>query len=130
MRAAQDDVELLNRHNAAFHRAVGRATGNETLASLLEHISGRTLRARVWRGLMDADASAPRVAEHQAILDALAARDPNPAQAAALMHVSTTERWLREHLAGDERIPAGSPKPALRPPPSGPAASNPSDESR
>ncbi|PBC76173.1 GntR family transcriptional regulator [Streptomyces sp. TLI_235] len=92
MRAAQDDVELLNRHDAAFHRAVGRATGNETLATLLEHISGRTLRARVWRGLVDADAAGRAVAEHRAILNALAARDPNLAQAAALMHVSTTAR--------------------------------------
>ncbi|WP_457030720.1 FadR/GntR family transcriptional regulator [Kitasatospora sp. P5_F3] len=34
MRDARDDVELLNRHDAAFHRAVIRATGNETLATL------------------------------------------------------------------------------------------------
>ncbi|GAA0667025.1 FadR/GntR family transcriptional regulator [Kitasatospora atroaurantiaca] len=112
MRTAQDDVELLNRHDAAFHRAVARATGNETLATLLEHISGRTLRARVWRGLVDADAAARTIAEHEVIHQALAARDPNLAQAAALMHVNTTERWLREHLAGDEQIPAGPPQPS------------------
>lgn len=108
MRDARDDVELLTRHDAAFHRAVIRATGNETLATLLEHISGRTLRARVWRGLADADAAGRTIAEHEAILDALVARDPNLAQAAALMHVNTTERWLREHLAEGEEIPAAT----------------------
>ncbi|QFZ20936.1 FadR/GntR family transcriptional regulator [Saccharothrix syringae] len=99
MRAARDDVELLNRHDAAFHRAVVAATGNAALATLLEGISGRTLRARVWRGLADGDAADRTLAEHQAIHDALADRDAALAQAAALVHVNTTERWLREHLA-------------------------------
>jgi GntR family transcriptional repressor for pyruvate dehydrogenase complex len=102
MRAAKDDVERLNEHDAAFHRAVIAATGNQTLASLLEGISSRTVRARVWRGMVD-DAVAERtVAEHQAIYDALAAGDAALAQAAALVHVSTTEKWLRDHLAETE----------------------------
>lgn len=101
MRAARDDVELLNQHDAAFHRAVVAATGNATLTTLLEGISGRTLRARVWRGLVD-DAAADRtLAEHQAIYDALSDRDAALAQAAALVHIATTERWLREHLGRD-----------------------------
>jgi GntR family transcriptional regulator, transcriptional repressor for pyruvate dehydrogenase complex len=33
MRAARDDVVLLNAHDVAFHCAVAAATGNETLAS-------------------------------------------------------------------------------------------------
>ena len=107
MRAAKDDVELLNEHDAAFHRAVFAATGNRTLASLLEGISSRTVRARIWRGLVD-DAVADRtIAEHQAIYDALAAADPALAQAAALLHISATEKWFREHLAGFEDEAAG-----------------------
>lgn len=102
MRAAKEDVELLNQHDAAFHRAVIAATGNQTLASLLEGISSRTIRARVWRGMVD-DAVADRtIAEHQAIYDALAAGDTALAQAAALMHISTTEKWFRDHLAAEE----------------------------
>ncbi|MGW8767221.1 FadR/GntR family transcriptional regulator [Streptomyces sp. NPDC055815] len=99
MREARDDVELLTRHDAAFHRAVIRATGNETLATLLEHISGRTLSARIWRGQVDADAAGRTIAEHEAIHQALVAHDAGLAQAAALIHVNTTERWLRAHLA-------------------------------
>ncbi|WP_084316073.1 FadR/GntR family transcriptional regulator [Actinospica robiniae] len=99
MRAAHDDVELLNRHDAAFHRAVVAATGNETLASLMDGIAGRTVRARVWRGMIDGNAAQGTLNEHQAIYDALAAGDAALAQATALMHVNTTETWLRRHLA-------------------------------
>ncbi|MGO4748793.1 FadR/GntR family transcriptional regulator, partial [Streptomyces sp. 2MCAF27] len=96
MQVARDDVEELNEHDAAFHRAVIAATGNATLATLLEGIASRTLRARIWRGLVDEDAAGRTLAEHEAIYHALSAGDAPLAQAAALMHVSTTEQWLRE----------------------------------
>ena len=105
MREARDDVELLNLHDAAFHRAVVVATGNDTLVTLLESISGQTLRARIWRGLVDGDAAGRTVAEHEAIYLALVARDGPLAQAAALLHVSNTESWLREHLKADVASP-------------------------
>jgi GntR family transcriptional repressor for pyruvate dehydrogenase complex len=107
MRQAKDDVEVLNRHDAAFHRAVIAATGNETLVTLLEGISSRTVRARIWRGLVDGDAAGRTLAEHEAIHAALVARDGPLAQAAALVHVSNTERWLRDHL-GVEGAAAGT----------------------
>jgi GntR family transcriptional repressor for pyruvate dehydrogenase complex len=112
MREARDDVELLNRHDAAFHRAVADATGNQTLASLLEGISSRTVRARVWRGMVDDNAAERTLAEHQAIYDALAAGDPALAQAAALLHVSTTEKWLRKHFADGAGTLDDAPAPA------------------
>lgn len=99
MRAAADDVELLNFHDAAFHHAVIAATGNEALATLLDGISSRTLRARVWRGMTDNDAAPLTLAQHTAIYEALADGDAATAHAAALIHVRTSERWLREHLA-------------------------------
>lgn len=107
MRAARDDVELLNEHDAAFHRAVVAATGNATLTTLLEGISGRTVRARVWRGLVDDDAASRTLAEHEAIYTALVDRDAALAQAAALVHITTTERWLREHVDRDGGVPPG-----------------------
>jgi GntR family transcriptional repressor for pyruvate dehydrogenase complex len=98
MREARDDVEQLNAHDAAFHRAVVSATGNDTLLTLLEAISGRTLRARIWRGLVDAQAAGRTLAEHEAIYRALSTRDASLSQAAALLHVSSTEQGLKEHL--------------------------------
>ena len=108
MRAARDDVERLNAHDAAFHRAVITATGNETLLSLLEGISGRTLRARIWRGLVDAEAAGRTLAEHEAIFNALSTRDAALSQAAALLHVSNTEHWLREYLGSGEALLFGT----------------------
>ena len=114
MRAARDDVERLNAHDAAFHRAVVAATGNETLLTLLEGISGRTLRARIWRGLVDDQAAGRTLAEHQAIFDALSARDAVLSNAAALMHVNHTEQWLRDHLSDTASL---SPEDGPPPPP-------------
>lgn len=105
MREAAEDVELLNQHDAAFHRAVIAATGNETLSTLLEGISSKTLRARVWRGLVDTDAAGRTLMEHEAIYMALVEGDAIRAQAAALMHVTTTETWLRSHLRNDAFVP-------------------------
>ncbi|MCQ9129639.1 MULTISPECIES: FadR/GntR family transcriptional regulator [Streptomyces] len=109
MREAREDVERLNAHDAAFHRAVIAATGNETLLALLEGISGRTLRARIRRGLVDSQAAGRTLAEHEAIFDALSARDAALSQAAALLHVSNTERWLKEHLRSGAPLPFGTP---------------------
>lgn len=98
MRNAANDVEQLNLHDAAFHREVIAATGNETLTALLEGISSRTVRSRVWHGLVDSDSAWRTLADHEEIYTALVAGDAALAQAAALMHVHNTERWLRNHL--------------------------------
>ncbi|WP_328451303.1 MULTISPECIES: FadR/GntR family transcriptional regulator [unclassified Amycolatopsis] len=99
MQEAVEDVERLTVLDAAFHRAVVTASGNETLTALLDGISSRTLRARIWRGTVDRGVTHVTLAQHKAIYDALAGRDPAVATAAALMHVDTSERWLRDHLA-------------------------------
>lgn len=100
MKDAGDDIELLNRHDAAFHHAVIAAAGNDSLTAVLDGIAGRTLRARIWRGLGDHHSTRRTIAEHEAILDALTRHDAAVSHAAALLHVSSIEHWLREHLGG------------------------------
>src|SRR6185369_16081414 len=100
MRSAVDDPEQLIRHDIAFHRAVIAATGNETLTSLLDGLSGRTVRARVWRGLIEGNSAHTTIEEHHAIYLALRKRDQLLAQASALLHVNTSESWLRAVLSG------------------------------
>ena len=99
--------EVLVRYDAEFHALVASSSGNASLASMLAGVSGRTQRARVWRGIVEADAVARTIAQHEAILRALEARDPVLAEATALVHVATTEAWLRQIIAdgvvgGDE----------------------------
>jgi GntR family transcriptional regulator, transcriptional repressor for pyruvate dehydrogenase complex len=99
MAGAADDAEKLIQYDTEFHRTVIAATGNETLTSLLDGLSSRTVRARVWRGLIEGNSSHMTLAEHEAIYRALRSRDPALAQASALMHVNTSESWLRTVLS-------------------------------
>jgi len=98
MQERADDADGLMQADIAFHRLVTSSTGNETLVSLLDGLSGRTVRARVWRGIVEGNVTQTTIDEHRAIYDALAARDPALAGAAALVHVNTSESWLRARL--------------------------------
>lgn len=98
MRDAADDPEALMLADTAFHRAVIASTGNETLTSLLDGLSNRTMRARMWRGVVEGNVTQATIDEHQAIYQALKARDPFLATSAALIHVNTSESWLRARL--------------------------------
>ncbi|MFC4110530.1 FadR/GntR family transcriptional regulator [Micromonospora zhanjiangensis] len=105
MRSAADDAEQLIRFDTTFHHTVITATGNETLTSLLAGLSGRTVRARVWRGLIEGNAAHKTIDEHQAIYLALRSRDQLLAQASALLHVNTSEAWLRAVLSSSATAP-------------------------
>jgi GntR family transcriptional repressor for pyruvate dehydrogenase complex len=98
MRGVAADPEKLIQYDIAFHRAVTVATGNDTLTSLLDGLSGRTVRARIWRGLVLGNVAQNTIDEHEAIYLALRARDQSLAHAAALVHVNTSESWLRTVL--------------------------------
>jgi GntR family transcriptional repressor for pyruvate dehydrogenase complex len=98
MRQAGDDEEFVAQ-DATFHAGVAEASGNGTLASLLAGLSSRTLRVRVLRAMTGADALRSTIDQHEAIYAALAAGDPNLAQALAMQHVVTTESWLRQLVA-------------------------------
>jgi GntR family transcriptional repressor for pyruvate dehydrogenase complex len=107
MRETSTEAEAMVQHDIEFHRTIIAANGNESLSSVLDGLSGRTARARVWRHLIEAEAAANTQAEHQAIYDALEAGDPELARAAALMHVNTSAKWLRR-VVGE----TGTPHPA------------------
>jgi GntR family transcriptional repressor for pyruvate dehydrogenase complex len=108
MEQAGDDQEQLVHWDQNFHATIFEATGNPTLMSILEGLSSRTVRARTWRGVIEGDAAAQTVREHRAIHQALAARDPSLAQAAALIHVNTSEQWLRGMLGRGDAGPSAT----------------------
>lgn len=89
------DIETLVQHDVRFHSSIARLAGNNYLASLLESLTSRTVRARVWRGLTQAGSVERTLAEHRAILDAIADHDVALATALAAVHISGVERWLR-----------------------------------
>lgn len=91
-------VDQLVEADLEFHRQVSACSGNSVLCSLLETLSGPTTRARVWRGLTQEGAVNRTLAEHQAILDALASHDPEAARSWATVHIASVEHWLASAL--------------------------------
>lgn len=87
--------EIMVQHDVRFHETVAAASGNATLASMLGGVSSQTIRARVWRGNVEQAVIARTIAQHEDILRALRAHDATLAEAAAVIHVATTEAWIR-----------------------------------
>ncbi len=102
LRATIDRVDTstsvvgLVEHDLRFHEAIAAAAGNAYLASLISSLSSHTVRARVWRGLTQEKSVERTLAEHRAILDALARGDAELAQALTVAHISGVEQWLRD----------------------------------
>lgn len=101
MRSAESD-EVLVEIDSDFHAVVAATSDNETLASMLAGVSVRTTRLRIWRGIVEDNAKAQTIAQHAEILRALRDGDPVLAEAAALVHVATTEASLRRMIESSE----------------------------
>jgi GntR family transcriptional repressor for pyruvate dehydrogenase complex len=100
---AGDSVEELVEADAAFHDVIAAAPGNSVLRSMIQSLASKTMRARVWHGAADGQALDTTRAEHVRIYEAILAGDADLARAATLLHIESTELWLRRHLdpAGD-----------------------------
>ncbi|MFI6024580.1 FadR/GntR family transcriptional regulator [Amycolatopsis magusensis] len=95
-------VEAMVANDLAFHRKIADGSGNPVLCSLLDSLSGPTTRARIWRGLTQEGAVAKTREQHEAIYEAIAAREPELARSWATVHVAGVEQWLRNALGTAE----------------------------
>jgi GntR family transcriptional repressor for pyruvate dehydrogenase complex len=95
-------IEQLVANDQEFHRRIARGSGNEVLASLIESLSGRTQRARIWRGVTQGSAVSRTLEEHRSIQQAMAARNPEVARSWATVHVAGVEQWLRQLMPTDQ----------------------------
>jgi GntR family transcriptional repressor for pyruvate dehydrogenase complex len=86
-------------NDVVFHRYIAERSGNAYLTSLLDTLSGSTLRARVWRGMTEEGAVTRTLTEHRAIVDALEAADPDLVAAQLTVHISGVIAWLRQTLS-------------------------------
>jgi GntR family transcriptional regulator, transcriptional repressor for pyruvate dehydrogenase complex len=107
MNAAGDRADELVDADAAFHDVIATAPGNSVLRALLRSLSTSTVRARLWHGIAERGALDLAREEHARIYDAVAAGDADLSRAAALLHIATNERWLREHLDPADDVPMG-----------------------
>ena len=94
--------------DAEFHRIIVTAAGNSTLASLIQNLSGGTLRARLWRSVTEQGAIEVTRQRHRDIYDALRAGDADRAAAADLLHLADGEEWLRRMIEAEEELEATS----------------------
>jgi DNA-binding FadR family transcriptional regulator len=91
-------IEALVANDLEFHRRIAAGSGNAVLCSLIDGLSGPTARARIWRGLTQEGAAERTREQHQEIVDAIAARQPDLARSWATIHVAGVEEWLRRAL--------------------------------
>ncbi|WP_432933256.1 FadR/GntR family transcriptional regulator [Microbispora sp. CA-135349] len=90
------DHEKLVALDQDFHALITSHCGNAVLAAVIHNMSGRTVRARIWRGMSDPEAAQRTLREHRAVHRALLARDAERARLHAALHVLGVE----ESLAG------------------------------
>ena len=92
-------------YDLEFHHRIAVASRNPVLTSLLDSLSSRTSRARIWRAVTESGATERTLAEHRAILDALERRRPELARAWATVHLAGVEAWVELALAEDRHQP-------------------------
>ncbi|ROT29395.1 FadR family transcriptional regulator [Micromonospora sp. HM5-17] len=101
-------VEALVANDLRFHNHIAASSGNKVLSSLIDSLSAPTTRARIWRGLTQEGAVQRTREQHEAICEAIEARQPDVARAWAAVHVAGVEQWLRNAL-GESTSASGPP---------------------
>lgn len=102
---AEVDHEALVALDHDFHTLIVSRCGNPVLAAVIQHMSGRTLRARVWRGMTEPGALQRTLAEHRLLHRALLARDAERARLYAAVHVLGVEESIAGREDPDPRPP-------------------------
>jgi DNA-binding FadR family transcriptional regulator len=92
----QPNHEAVIENDIAFHRLIAQAAGNPVLAALIDALGGRTMRDRLRRSISEPGADETSHREHQSILAALTARDPERAGTRMAAHLFTVEDYLLE----------------------------------
>ncbi len=93
----QRDMPNYFKYNQAIHQAILEAARNPTLSQMQGGLAGRIRRARYMANMSD-DRWAKAVEEHEAILQALQARDGDRLAKILKQHLSNKLETVREHL--------------------------------
>lgn len=106
LHSKQTSIEELVQCDLQFHTAIIRAANNETLASILDGLSSKTVRLRIWGGIVSDNAVDLTIDHHLQILKAIEAGDAHLAEAAALVHVTHARGWLDSYLSSQDEASA------------------------
>ena len=92
----EPDLDRVATLDNEFHEVFLAAAGNPTIAAFVKVFRSTSSGYNIFSGANADAARAASDAGHRVIVEAIRARDPMAAQAAASAHVAETERWLRE----------------------------------
>lgn len=90
------DHDAAMRADVEFHRVVARASGNAMVAALINALADRTILARRTIGVRHEQQVRTAFLEHEAILAALAARDPDRARLLMGHHLLAIEDYVHQ----------------------------------
>jgi len=90
------DHDAVMSADVEFHRVVAGASGNAMLAALINALADRTIPARRTIGVRHEEQVRRAFLEHEAILAALAARDPDRARLLMAHHLLAIEDYVHE----------------------------------
>lgn len=96
------DHEAIMEWDIEFHQLIARSSANPILGALIEALASRTIRARLWRAIADDRAELTTLAEHRAILKALADGSPDRARLRMANHLLAVEEFLHDIPPGEE----------------------------
>ncbi|WP_229842094.1 FadR/GntR family transcriptional regulator [Pseudolysinimonas yzui] len=90
------DHEAVLKGDLAFHRILAKASDNGALAALIDALADRTALARRTFGLQHEEQVRTAFREHEAILAAIIARDPDRARLQMSHHLLAIEDFLHD----------------------------------
>ncbi|HEX3630827.1 MAG TPA: GntR family transcriptional regulator [Candidatus Dormibacteraeota bacterium] len=95
--------------NAEFHQRIWRIADHETAARLLANLKSQSLRFQ-YRTILRPGRTEQSLREHERILEALAARDPNGSEDAMREHLSGVVETLRWAIEAQRHQPIWLPR--------------------
>lgn len=111
----EPDHEAVLEADIAFHHLIAEASGNPVLVALIDALGTRTIRLRLWRSINQEGADEATHGEHRAVLEALAAHDPDRARVRMAAHLFAVEDYLHTRNPSPEAL-SPEPLPDLREP--------------
>jgi DNA-binding GntR family transcriptional regulator len=109
MRVSVDDANEMERHDTAFHDVILASASGDRLKRMLTELREELIAYR-FLSLSDAERRRATIAEHDAIVEAMRARDENAAAARTAAHIANARAAVLRLAAASAASPAASAK--------------------
>ena len=108
-RVEQGDPLAYSELNAQFHQRIWVISGHQTAGKLLSTLKSQSIRFQ-YRTILRPGRTERSLQEHEAIVEALAAHDPNAAEGAMRRHLSQVVETLQWAIDAHRRQPGWLPR--------------------